>query len=328
MSSKGLLIFTKNELISEPILKLHKTVDQILVIDFTTDSEIFQKNKKLADEIGFEIIKIVDIGYIEIYREYAFKKMQTDYIINLDPDETPSDGFVSGIRELDNFDIAYVPRKVSNDVYYEYIPRIFRRNSVTWRGYIHETPLIKKTNTSNILYLNNNYIIFHNIDEANWNDEKNRKNRFLELEALIRPPIMHCFLNTYNFQFPERIKILLCNFQCYRPLNKIVLRFVFLNYLIKQKITKPNVYKFSYFYYKYNMMKLSYFYRLSQRDQTNYINMYLEAYENGGPIKYLNFDDVAYVESLKNDDSLAKGAKGLLSLLMFRSATGGIYHES
>ena len=76
------------------------------------------------------------------------------------------------------------------------------------------------------------------------------------------------------------------------------------------------------------MMKLSYFYRLSQRDQTNYINMYLEAYENGGPIKYLNFDDVAYVESLKNDDSLAKGAKGLLSLLMFRSATGGIYHES
>ena len=75
-------------------------------------------------------------------------------------------------------------------------------------------------------------------------------------------------------------------------------------------------------------MKLSFFTHLTKQEQHNYINIYFEAFKVGGPIKYLNFDNIEYVESLRNGNSLPDGNNALIHLLMFKFTKKVNFHDN
>ncbi len=317
-------MFTKDEMVEEVITKMDEVVDEILVIDFNSRDEIFNKNLELSERKKFQIIRLFDLGYIEIYREYAFKKMKSQYVINLDPDEIPSDGLINNIRQLGNFDVAFIPRGNEEIGYIEYIPRIFKKEAILWRGYIHERPIMKDREPLEI-FLKKEYFIYHKAYRDTWKTEKGREERYTTIECTTRPPIIQSFLEIYNMDFPDFLNKLAGKIFGNRPLNSKLLIAGMLAYLLKEKISNPERYIFSREYYKYVKNNIKEFKKYEKNMQQMIINIYLEALKEGGLIKYLNLDDERYVESLHQSPYLKNGTDGLWKLLTYRFNEGKPY---
>jgi hypothetical protein len=259
---------------------------------------MFEHNRALCSKYSADLISAIDVGYIEIYREYAFKKFKTDYILNLDPDETPSPEFCSSLKNLTSADVYYIPRTNSRLEYYEFVPRLFKKKSVIWRGYIHELPVLKDKNYSKIIKLPRELSILHKINERQWISEKSRGQRYFHIESITRAPVLHSYLNTYSFKTPKMVKEFYNRFESRKIINRSFLKFIMKIYEIKGRIIAPDSLKSYQFYKDYNLWKLEYFLSLSEKLKEMYISWYFDIYNAGGPTFYLRFEDEEYLESL------------------------------
>lgn len=310
----GLLLFTKNELIENAVSALAPYTREILVIDFNSSPNTAKINKDILSKYGGNLLEVVDVGYIEIYRTFAFEMMQSEFIINLDPDETPSESFLKCLETLGDSDIYYVPRMVINTNYVEYLPRIFKNKEVIWGGYIHERPTTK---SHKVRYLPKTEFLIHSINEENW-DIENSRNRLFSIEACIRPPILHSFVNAYNLRIPLLIRKIFSAELMGRSTNYIPIKLVLFLLLAREKIITPLSFHFSLFYYRYNIKKIKYFRGLSKNVRKKLIESYFEMFKSKGPIKYLGFDLPDYIFKLSHSTYDCEGVSLLLALILFK----------
>lgn len=317
----GLLIFTKNELIEDLITASAPFTKEILVIDFNSSEETFEINEKIILKYGGKILKLIDLGYIEIYRTFAFNIMNSEFILNLDPDEIPSSKFLSNLQSLVEADIYYVPRKVTGTENVEYVPRIFKKESVIWKGYLHERPISKN---HRVIYLPETHFIEHSINEENWDFEKSRS-RLFRIESCIRPPIVHSFVNTYNLKIPSLLKKVFSMKMLGRIHNQTLLKVVLSFLLVRDKIKSPSSFHFSKFYYLYNIRKIKCFKKLNKTVRNQFIKSYFEIYEVGGPIKYLGIDLPNYVVDISSYNFNIDNVSLLQALILFRLNNGRIF---
>lgn len=317
----GLLIFTKNDYVRNLLDIMHDYVDQIIVIDFESSPDVIEQNMRECMKHGALLKSLVDLGYIEIFRTYAFNLFNTDYIINLDPDESPSISLLKRLRKLSKGDLFLVPRFPLNKGNFEYVPRIFSSRNVKWRGYVHELP----TTNGHKVFLVPEECIYHLPIDSSKKSIKCKFYRVYEVESLTRPPIMHAFLNTYNLAIPNFLKNILNGIFKERQLSPFFIKSILFFYHIMTKIINSSKAEFSKFYLDYNVEKTTYFSTLDYTNRGKNIQIYLELYKNGGPTVYLNLDDPSYVELLSNKEHSYSGGKFLEYLLNYKYRFGDVW---
>lgn len=147
------VINTKNEAknISRCLASLRKLSAEILVVDMMSTDETV----KLAKQAGAKVVKYEhDHGFADPARNFAFTKVETNWILVLDADEELTSDLVTFIKarvESPTADVYYFARKnlffgqwVEHTGWWpDYNPRFFRKNYLSWPGKVHGAPEVK-----------------------------------------------------------------------------------------------------------------------------------------------------------------------------------------
>lgn len=152
----SLLIFAINE--AEEVVSLasemYRTVDEIVVVD-SSDARRFRLLEKRKAQEKLDKIKLFHapaLGYAEPYRTYGISKCSNDWILLLDTDERLSTHLRLNIRKIignANFNVMqikryeHVTKSGSKSNFFTWQVRLFRKDSVEFKGLTHETPLMK-----------------------------------------------------------------------------------------------------------------------------------------------------------------------------------------
>lgn len=145
------LLFTLNE--EENLRRLLPSikdfVDDIVIIDSCSDDNTAEVAKNYSAKIYFA----KRFGYVEPLRMYGISKVNTEWILYIDADDFLSPILIKDLKKIikqaDNVGAGAIiirrKTKFRNKllrIYDKYIP-IYKKNSVLYKGIIHEYPLIK-----------------------------------------------------------------------------------------------------------------------------------------------------------------------------------------
>lgn len=147
------VINTKNEEEKLPILlkSLKSLSAKIMVVDMNSQDETV----KIAKDFGAEVIKYKEEhGFADPARNFAFSKVETNWILVMDADEalTPELSlFIKARVESPTADVYYLPRKnlffgqwVKHTGWWpDYNPRFFRTGYLSWPAKVHGAPEVK-----------------------------------------------------------------------------------------------------------------------------------------------------------------------------------------
>ncbi len=287
----ALLMFNYNENggINHNIELLMDIVDEILIIDSSDIGKYNELSDKYKNIEKVRIIRMFPIGYVEPFRMYALKKIASDWVLYLDADEGPNQSFINNLKNIDlkNASAYTILRYEETLKCYDYQLRLYKKDSIVYNGMIHEIPPINGI----VKEMDKQCYIIHHADFSNY---LKKRGPYLTIEAYERP-FTASYLST---QSPL--------FNLFRNKNKILGRHTvtllwFLLFLRSFNINsiKYKTYRNEWFLFKYTLTKYKYFVELSNRDELIKINKGI--IKNNGIIKYLNLDDVDYVENLTNN---------------------------
>lgn len=151
--SLTVVINTKNEEsnLGRCLNSLKSLDKQILVVDMgSTDQTV-----KIATEFGATVLNYEkDYGFADPARNFAFSKVETDWILVLDADEELSPELITYLIakvESPTADVYFLPRKnrffgqwVKHAGWWpDYNPRFFRTGYLSWPGRVHGAPEVK-----------------------------------------------------------------------------------------------------------------------------------------------------------------------------------------
>jgi hypothetical protein len=171
----------------------------------TTHEEIPRLAARFPDA---QIVVLPRLGYVEPYRHVGLALCNTDWVFNLDADESPSPDLWRDLelivsQHLDN-SVLYVPRRFLLDGTQSYgnlmrtrrdfAPRILNRKKVTFRGLIHERP----ETLGPVAHLDGPYYIAHSHHSALDTD---RLFRYISIDVLTR----RFTIETIEQEIPESL---------------------------------------------------------------------------------------------------------------------------
>ena len=299
--SLALLMFNlnQNEGVIRNINLLKDIVDEVLIVDSSTEANYLDLYSAVKQNSTIQIIRIFPIGYVEPFRMLAIKSIKSDIVLYLDADEEPNIQLLTFLKKLENISIEicgfYVLRYDVKSRFYEYLLRVFRNNCVEFKGTIHETPTI----TGKTMKLDDDVFILHNN-----HDESEPHNRFqyMVVESYERPFTKFYLTNLsggrkfYRTIMTEKNEIIPILSAYLITILETLLTFA-LNCVTADHLRK-RAYRKAKFVFHYNVAKAKFFYGLKERDKIIRIRISEEIIRWGGVIKYLNLDDPKYVENL------------------------------
>lgn len=285
----ALLMFNYNE--NEGIIRnielLSDVVDEVLIVD-SSDLEKYEKlYQRYRNAQKVSIIRVFPIGYADPFRMYALKKIRSDWVLCLDGDEEPNGRLISDLKtiEFQNISAYNILRFEETYKCYDHQLRLYRKDSVFFRGMIHEFPVVKGI----VKYINEQDFIIHHADFSNY---LRKRGSYLTLEAYERP-FTPFYLSTQSSifnMFSDKHKIL-------GKYSIILFSFIlFIRRSFNANSIKYRRYRFDWFLFKYTLNRYKYFIKLPKRNKLVKINE--DIVRSGGVIKYLNLDDIDYVENL------------------------------
>ena len=303
--------YNENEGIIRNVELLKDVVNEILIVD-SSDSDNYNYLKNKYESLNkFNILRVFPIGYADPFRMYALKNIKSEFITYLDSDEEPDEEL---IRFLSNFQYEgingyYILRYEKALNCYDYQLRLFKKDKTFYKGMIHEFPKIEGLTSQ----LDNGKLIIHYADYKNY---LNVRPSYLLIEAYERPfSIFYLSTQSNMFRlFKDEDKILS---------KSSVYLFAILLFLKKTLIhithssLKLKLYKNDRFLLKYTLKRYNYFINLNNKEVLTKINQCILL--NDGLIKYLNLDDVDYVNKLtKNFSWNKRGIEIFEELVNFR----------
>lgn len=154
MEKLSVLIFSKDDVEQALglIRSVHDVADEIVLMDASNAKQrawiAGQKRELGLDKL--KIHRIVALGYREPLMMYALKKCRNSWVAALNTDERFSNGLKGDVLRLinENAHVAYSialysvhgPRDRS---FVSYQVRLFRKESVEFRGLLHERPIVR-----------------------------------------------------------------------------------------------------------------------------------------------------------------------------------------
>lgn len=157
-----MVVRNAEERLSKLLTQMASSVDEIIVVDQNSTD----KTVKIAEKHGAKIIHTTPKGFADPDRDYCYSLATTEWILALDPDETPDADFMSNLRQF--------VREKSVDVYWFIFdntvdgvdiseilgpdphPRLWRRlntngePTLRWPSTAHTHPSI---NTTRVVYV-------------------------------------------------------------------------------------------------------------------------------------------------------------------------------
>ena len=143
----ALLMFNldRNDGIIRNINLLEGTVDEILIIDSSSSHSYLNLSAMVRGHDTVRVIRALPMGYPDPLRVFALTHIKSDFVLYLDSDEEPNPKLVEFLgkmkMEQNKASGFYILRYDSKQKYYEYTLRIFNRNSIEFKGIIHEPPV-------------------------------------------------------------------------------------------------------------------------------------------------------------------------------------------
>ena len=279
--------YNDNEGIIRNIELLSDVVDEILIVDSSDFEKYVKLYQRYRNTEKVRIIRVFPIGYEEPFRMYALKKIRSDWVLCLDADEEPNGCLINDLKtiEFQNISAYNILRFEKTYKCYDYQLRLYRRDSVFFKGMIHEFPVVKGI----VKYINEHDFIIHHADFSNY---LRTRGSYLTIEAYERP-FTSFYLSTqssiFNI-FSDKHKIL--GKYCVILFSIILLIRRFFN----TNSIKYRTYRINWFLFKYTLNRYKYFVNLPNKNELVKVNE--DIIQNGGVIKYLNLDDIDYVENL------------------------------
>ena len=287
----ALLMFNYNE--NDGIIRnielLKDTVDEILIVDSSNIINFRNLKNKYDNLSKLKILRVFPMGYVEPFRMFALKNINSEYVLYLDADEEPNNELIKYLKKR-NFlsgDISgyYILRYERSLKCYDYQLRLYKKEKVFYEGMIHEFPKINGKTKK----LDDDKFIIH---YADFDSYINTRPSYLLIEAYLRPfSIFYLSLYSKAIKFFGKDEKILPKIFVY--LFDFLL---FLKRALNYDSLKFKTYRYDKFLMKYTIERYKYFVGLGCKDYLIKVNM--DIIQNNGIIKYLNLDDISYVNRL------------------------------
>jgi len=292
----ALLMFNYNE--NDGIIRnielLKDTVDEILIVDSSNIINFRNLKNKYDNLSKLKILRVFPMEFVEPFRMFALKNINSEYVLYLDADEEPNDELIKYLKNLsDDISGYYILRYERSLKCYDYQLRLYKKENTFYEGMIHEFPKINGKTQK----LNDKKLIIH---YAGLNSYINVRPSYLLIEAYERPfSIFYLSLNSKIIKFFGKDENIL-------PIIFVYLFdfLLFLRRTLNHNSLKFKTYRNDRFLMKYTISRYKYFMRLRCKDDLIKINM--DIIQNGGLIKYLNLDNINYVNKLTENFNWSK----------------------
>lgn len=152
MDKVTVVILTKNEEehIADVIKNAQNLTDKVLIVD----SGSTDKTVELAEQHKAKVVYRAWDNDFSAQRNFALKHAETEWVLYLDADERLNDDLIADIKKRlqDNKDEQYSIKRKSvafgQEFNYgvlkpDFVPRLFKINSIIWEGKVHEKPVCK-----------------------------------------------------------------------------------------------------------------------------------------------------------------------------------------
>ena len=318
MASYCLLIFARNsnEQVSKLVNNLKGKLDEIVIID----SSGTENHTKLKGELAnvAKIYRVVPIGATGLLRTYASTKIESEYVLNLDCDEDPTDELIRDYRLFDK-DAAYLVGWYHVELK-EQVKKLilYRNDSVRWIGHVFEVPVV----TGSINDISGQYRILHYANMGiDYLKQEKRRERYFLLESIMRPPTWNMLLKNLHL-----------NFGIGQPggsgrmyLSQRAWRLAIIATYFRRFITQPKNRGISKFLYEYGKQRLLYFSNLNTEQKLLFSHICEDIYKGGGLTIYLQLHDPEYVENLTSSYNWQEEEDVMIvakKLIMYRYLNG------
>jgi len=284
----ALLMFNYNE--NDGIIRnielLKDVVNEILIVDSSNIINYENLKNMYSNLSKVKILRAFPMGYVEPLRMFALKNIKSEYVLYLDADEEPNNELIKYIKNLDDgISGYYILRYERSLKCYDYQLRIYKKDKTFYEGIMHEYPKINGKTKK----LDDKKLIIH---YADFNNYINVRPSYLLIEAYERPlSIFYLSLDSKAIKLFGKDERILPEIFVYLG--------VFLQFLrntLNYHSLKYKTYRLQRFFMKYTIYRYKYFMRLGCKDDLIKINM--DIIQNGGLIKYLNLDNIDYVNKL------------------------------
>ena len=184
--SVGLLVFSRNDLDSAlRLLRASKPhVDELVLLD-SSDPSVIEARRAPLEELGARVVRALPTGYIDVLRPFGASQMRSDWIFQLDTDETPRPELWAELRNLAKAPVGgYVlPRHEASLGATSRHLRLYRREGLAWPSASYGYPNVRGP----VVELRPPLSIEHASDPTKYLDEGRRATRYLWIEAYERP---------------------------------------------------------------------------------------------------------------------------------------------
>ncbi len=261
-------------------------------------------------DYGAKIYHLLPVGFTPPLMIYALKRVSSEMVVQLDSGEEVSEVLLKEVNNLMAND-AYAVRRIEKPYNsYSWQVRVFRKSKAIFLGYHHE---MISVNNKIVKLKGKDFFISGMTDLGNLNKMKN----YLALDLLERPL-------TYSSLFSK--------IQTGKRTGKSVFADLPASWVVLL------LYKLVLFYYTVvsnsNAEELKLHLRYLNLHQSAYKNITPDCFDkltrirreieaSGGPIKYLCFDDLDYVDSISNSEAFEyDGISIFFYLVNFRFENG------
>ncbi|ABW02296.1 hypothetical protein [Caldivirga maquilingensis] len=161
MSSISLLVFNRDDIdgVVRLLRILGNIVDESVVIDSSSPTK-YGELINAIEGLGLSNVRVyraIPMGYPDPLRAYGLSKVKTEYVLYLDTDEVPNRALIRDLRgfnEADGYEILFCECDRKSLLWHMHL---FRRDSVTFRGIVHELLEIR----GRVVRLPTRYFILH-----------------------------------------------------------------------------------------------------------------------------------------------------------------------
>jgi glycosyltransferase involved in cell wall biosynthesis len=300
----ALLIFEMNEVdrIISGLRLLESHFDEAVVLDSSSPDEYTRLVHSVT--AGTRVYHVPPLGYPDLLRPYAFSKINSEYVLILDADESLSDELVRDLPRLKEYDGYWIPRIDVPRSRTSFHLRLFKKQKYVFDGYIHEMSRVK----GNLGRLPRSHCIVHHTETEHL---RKRLTRYLEIELFERPEpaVVGKFLSPSARSMPVFFVPLYvlrdATYALHNPTGWAYSASDTMRYIV-EKYRNP--------------------YRQSRERRNLAVSISRQMRRAGGPIRYLGLDDPKLVESLGEYSERTKltGVGLFIDLLTDRYVNGSM----
>jgi hypothetical protein len=312
----ALLIFSRNDLPSAwtVVRSLTEVVDEVVVVDSSDPDRFAEGMARPPAPAGVRVLRVVPTGSADLLHPYGVAHVRSDWTLRVDTDEEVSDELRRRLGTLGDSDGYLVPRWEVGLRAYTWHVRLFRTHAYVPAVPAFANPTVRGT----LRPLARRERLVHHADFRQYGAGGDRWTRYADVESYERP-FSRSYARSTLSPFDrgvgpwERTD---------RPLSPPAARFVLGVEAVRSWLTTGS-WRFASFVWRYGLGRISYAERLGGDERSVRLAVTAEIRAAGGMVRYLGFDDAAYVDRLTADWAWSSDGPELLEeLLRYRHAHG------